>query len=79
MLDRNMMQLNLLQDGLSCAAATLFAIEAGDLFRALPADPNDHVQHNHGCILLAMLGEHLRAIQARVDALDPTTPSKVEG
>ena len=44
MLDRNMMQLNLLQDGLSCAAATLFAIEAGDLFRALPADPNDHVQ-----------------------------------
>ena len=59
--------------------ADLFAIEAGDLFRALHADPNDHVQHNHGCILLAMLGDHLRAIQARVDALDPTIPSKAEG
>lgn len=79
MLDHNMRQLNLLQEGLSCAAATLFAIEAGDLFKALPADPQDHNQHNHGCVMLGMLGDHLRLIQAQVDALDSTTPAKLEG
>jgi hypothetical protein len=79
MLDHNMKQLNLLQDALSCAAATLFAIEAGDLFKALPADPADRDQHNNGCVMLATLGDHLRGIQAQVDALDPVASTKAEG
>ncbi len=79
MLDHKMQQLNLLQDGLSCAAAILFAIEAGDLFKALPADPQDHDQHNHGCVMLGMLGDRLRSVQAQVDTFDKSPNTNVGG
>lgn len=79
MTDRTMLQLNLLQEAVSCAAATLFAIEASDLLRALPADEQAREQHNHGCVMLAMLGDHLRGIQARVDAMDAAAGTKAEG
>jgi hypothetical protein len=79
MLDRTMSQLNLLQEAVSCASAMLFAIEASDMFKALPADAHDRDQHNHGCTLLGMLGDHLRSIQAQVDALDPAASTKMEG
>jgi len=70
MADYTIAQLNLLQEGVSCAAATLSAIEGAELFRVLPegAIAKDH--HNHGCFLLSMLGEHLRRLQQQVDAMD---------
>lgn len=70
---------SLLQDGVSFAAATLFAIEASGMLKALPTEEHERDQHNHGCALLAMLGDHLRLIQAQVDALEPATTPKVEG
>ncbi|WP_210359303.1 hypothetical protein [Sphingomonas beigongshangi] len=60
----------LLQEGVSCALATIHAIHAADLFRDLPADAASQDQHNHGLWLLAMLNDHLRAIQGRVDSID---------
>ena len=70
----------LLQDAVSSAAATLFAIEAGDMFRAVPADPAEAEVHNHACFMLSMLERHLRHVQAEVDALAPEPEtSKVEG
>lgn len=80
MTDRHRQQHSLLQEGLSFAAATLFAIEAADMFSALPADKHERDQHNHGCALLAMLGDHLRHIQVQVDALEPDAAAvKLEG
>ena len=38
----------LLQEGLSCALATLHAIEGASLLSALPADPDAAERHNHG-------------------------------
>lgn len=66
----DIMQENIiLQTAVSSAAATLFAIEGADLFRALPANSDDADLHNHGCFLLGMLQQHLRQIQQQVDAL----------
>ena len=79
MADHHRRQHSLLQEGLSFAAATLFALEASDMFKALPADQSDRDQHNHGCALLAMLGDHLRHIQAQVDALEPDAATNMEG
>lgn len=70
---------SLLQDGVSFAAATLFAIEASGMLQALPAEEHERQQHNHGCALLAMLSDHLRLIQAQVDSLEPATTPEVEG
>lgn len=77
--DHKHRQCNLLQEAVSCATATLFAVEASDMFKALPADEHDRDQHNHGCTLLGMLSDHLRAIQTQVDALEATTATKMEG
>lgn len=63
-------QNTLLQEGVSCALSALYAIEAGDMFRNVPADAAAVAQHNHGCWLLGMLEEHLRSLQGRVDAFD---------
>lgn len=76
MVDQHRRENSLLQDGVSFAAATLFAIEASDMFRALPEDERERAQHNHGCALLAMLSDHLRHIQAQVDALEPIPSTK---
>lgn len=70
MADSNTIQCDtLLQEGVSCALATVHVIEAAELFRDLPADKSSHDQHNHGLWLLAMLGDQLRRIQQQVDAL----------
>ncbi|WP_267395009.1 MULTISPECIES: hypothetical protein [unclassified Sphingomonas] len=79
MADHRDRQHDLLQEAVSCASAMLFAIEASDMFKALPADAHDRDQHNHGCFLLGMLSDHLRQIQAQVDALDPVAATKMEG
>ena len=63
-------QVNLLQEGVSCAAATLSAIEGAELFRVLPEGSIPKELHNHGCHLLSMLADHLRSIQRQVDELD---------
>jgi hypothetical protein len=70
MADHTIAQLNLLQEGVSCAAATLSAIEGAELFRVLPEGTIAKDHHNHGCFLLSMLGEHLRRLQQQVDAMD---------
>ena len=70
MSNATLMQENtLLQDAVSSAYAVLFAIEAGDLFRSLPANKDDASFHNHGCYLLDMLAQHLHRVQAEVDKL----------
>ena len=70
MSNATLMQENtLLQDAVSSATATLFAIEAADMFRSLPANKDDAAFHNHGCYLLDMLAQHLRGVQAQVDAI----------
>jgi hypothetical protein len=67
---------SLLQEGVSCALATLHAIEGAGLFQALPAE-GDADQHNHGTALLGMLEDQLRRIQQQVDALSgfPSPPT----
>jgi hypothetical protein len=73
-------QADLLQEGVSCALATLHAIEGADLFRALPAEKHDQKKHGHASWLLAMLTDQLTRLQEQVDALDvPTVPAQVEG
>lgn len=69
--------ISLLQDGVGTARATLYAIEAADLFRALPADKSATEEHNHGCWLLGMLAEHLARIQEQVDALDGSSAASM--
>ena len=71
---------SLLQEGVSCAIATLHAIEGSDLFQAIP-DGDGKEAHGHGCWLLAMLASHLAELQHRVDALSgrgsvPTTEGR---
>ena len=61
---------SLLQEGVSCALATIHVINAADLFRDLPADAASQDQHNHGLWLLAMLNDQLRMIQRRVDSIN---------
>ncbi|RDE05578.1 hypothetical protein [Sphingomonas aracearum] len=68
-----------LQEGVSCALATVHAINAADLFRDLPADPASQDRHNHGLWLLAMLNDHLRRIQEQVDTLDAAATAMVGG
>ena len=69
----------LLQEGVSAALATLYAIESAALFNVLPADPRAAERHNHGSALLAMLDDQLRRIQEQVDALDGIMPAVAEG
>jgi hypothetical protein len=59
----------LLQGGVSCALATLHAIDAAGLFDALPSEPADRDRHEHGVTLLHMLGDQLRRIQQQVNEL----------
>lgn len=71
---------SLLQEGVSCALATLNAIASADLFRDLPAETEAHAHHNNGLWLLSMLEDHLRRLQQRVDALDePASATATEG
>lgn len=60
---------SLLQDGVSAALAALYAIEAGELFAALPEGVHEQTRHNHGVLLIHMVEEHLTRIQQQVDAL----------
>jgi hypothetical protein len=69
----------LLQEGVSCALATLSAIEGADLFRILPADPAAAQLHGHGSWLIAMLQDQLSRIQQQVDAIDAAPAAQVEG
>lgn len=71
--DKWMKQAALLEEGVACARAILHAIEAGDLFRSLPATEDDQAAHNHGCWLLGMLEDHLNGIQRQVGALDASS------
>ena len=75
--DNRIQRESLLQEGVSCALATMHAIEAADLFRAVPQG-DAAKEHNHGCSLLAMLDDQLRRIQEQVDALSGIT-SAAEG
>lgn len=59
----------LLQEGVSCALATLHAIEGAALLSTLPQDPDAAGRHNHGMFLLSMLEDHLRSLQHKVDEL----------
>lgn len=59
----------LLQEGVSCAFATLHAIEGAALLSTLPRDPDAADRHNHGMFLLSMLEDHLRSLQQKVDEL----------
>jgi hypothetical protein len=61
---------DLLQDGVSNALATLFAISASDMLNTLPAEDYAKQQHNHALMLLHMLEDNLRRIQIEVDAID---------
>lgn len=70
---------SLLQEGVSCALATLYAIESGDLFRALPSDETAQKQHGHGSWLLAMLEDQLTRIQQQVDAFDAAASAAQTG
>ncbi len=72
-------QHDLLQQGVSCAIATLFAIHGSDLLRDLPADPEVEARFNHALWLLGMLEDHLNRIQEQVDALDEAPTNKAEG
>lgn len=72
MTTQQMQHIALLEEGVSCATATLAAIQAGDFFGHVPADPDRADGHNHGCWLLAMLADHLRKIEADVAALSDT-------
>lgn len=66
---------SLLQEGVSCALATVHVISAADLFRDLPEQSTSQDRHNHGLWLLAMLHDQLRRIQQQVDVLSGMTPS----
>lgn len=68
--DKSIIQQSLLQDGVSCALATLYAVQSGELFGTLPEDKAACDRHGHGSWLLAMLQDHLTQIQQKVDALD---------
>jgi hypothetical protein len=68
---------SLLQEGVSCALATLHAIEGADLFGILPE--GDKERHNHGCWLLSMLSSHLADIQQRVDVASGIAQPPAEG
>ncbi len=73
--DDGVMRETLLQEAVSCAIATLYAIEAGDMFRDLPADERAKELHGHGCWLLGMLEDQLTRLQQQVDGLSrPTAP-----
>jgi len=61
---------DILQEGVSCAIATLFAIEGGAMLQNVPDDPHARNMHNHALHLLSMLSDHLHRIQAQIDALD---------
>ncbi len=74
---RHSRQNSLLQEGVSCALATLHAIEGSDLLTTLPADPDAAGRHNHGLAILHMLEDHLRSLQAQVDALDTISSGDV--
>lgn len=58
----------LLQEGVSCALATLRAIEGAGLLAVLPAEADAAKRQNHGMSLLNMLEDHLRSLQRQVDA-----------
>lgn len=66
---------SLLQEGVSCALATVHVIEAADLFRDLPEDRTSIDKHNHGSWLLAMLSDQLHRIQQQVDELSRAEPT----
>jgi hypothetical protein len=70
---------NLLQEGVSCALATLSAIEGADLLRVVPADKGAAALHTHAAWLLAMLEDQLTRIQQRVDELDAERIVQAEG
>lgn len=63
-------QSDILQEGVSCAIATLVAVEGGAMLQNVPDDPHARNMHNHALHLLSMLSDHLHRIQAQVDALD---------
>ncbi|WP_019515370.1 hypothetical protein [Sphingomonas sp. Mn802worker] len=70
----------LLQDAVSSAAATLFAISSGDMFRTVPEGKEEAEAFNHGCFLLSMLEQHLRHVQSLVDQIDrDAATAKSEG
>ncbi len=72
------MRETILQEGVSCAIATLHAIEGSDLFRAIPEGDGKEA-HGHGCWLLAMLVSHLSDLQQRVDALSEPDDDQMTG
>lgn len=67
--DNRIQRESLLQDGVSAALAAMYAIEAGELFAALPEGKSEQTRHNHGLLLIHMVEEHLTRIQQQVDAL----------
>jgi hypothetical protein len=76
-LSRSQQAEHLLQEGVACAEAVLYAISGGNMLGALPADPHERTAHCYATQLLAMLEDNLRAIQMKVDAL-PATPRNGE-
>lgn len=78
-LNQRIQRETLLQEGVSCALATLHSIEAASLFRGAPDSVSEAAAHNHGCWLIAMLSEHLTSIQRQVDGLDGTAPTNPAG
>ncbi|HEX8445832.1 MAG TPA: hypothetical protein VF649_04385 [Sphingomonas sp.] len=69
---------SLLQEGVSCALATVHVIAAAEMFRNLPAEKQAQDEHNHALWLLAMLEDHLRRIQSKVDEMDKLASARTE-
>lgn len=69
----------LLQEGVSCALATLRAIDGADLLSTLPTAPGAAARHNHGMALLNMLEDHLLSLQREVDGLAEEATARSEG
>lgn len=69
----------LLQEGVSCALATLRAIDGADLLATLPTHPDAAARHNHGLALLNMLEDHLLSLQREIDGLAEEASARLEG